>query len=195
MARWYLTAPHYLKVPGTEWQYMETDRASGRQKVKKFAVPLHLDPNDPGDCNYKTGIPNAAKQYSKDLATDLPFCVVAYDNEHAQGPDILFEGYPTPDMVPLDDEAAALTEQMKPQWVHPINDLPLQGGSQTYTESILNNLMSEMEQIQANQSPRQQIHDEAILEMMKNQQDTNDKLMAILAALVPAAKAHPERRV
>src|ERR1017187_580847 len=55
MARWRLAAPHYLNVEGTSWEYKEVDRTSGRQKRTIFPVPLHLDPDNPGDWNIVRG--------------------------------------------------------------------------------------------------------------------------------------------
>ena len=53
MARWRLTAKHYLTVPGIEWEQKETNRDTGRQMTKKYPVPLFLDPDDPADQNYR----------------------------------------------------------------------------------------------------------------------------------------------
>lgn len=103
MARWRLTAAHYLKVPGTEWEYKEVDMTSGRQARKVFPVPLHLDPNNPSDCNY-------------------PGDIIVKQGK-GEPRDIIFEGPPTPDMEPLDDEAEAISAKWREKWSHPIEDL------------------------------------------------------------------------
>lgn len=105
MARWRLDEPHYLPVPGTEWEHSEISR-EGKSLRQRFAVPQYLDPRDPGDFNYPgEGI------------------IVAYDNKRFPR-DIVFTGEPTPAMTPLDDEAEALTESLRHKWKHPIDTLP-----------------------------------------------------------------------
>jgi hypothetical protein len=112
MARWRLINPHYLHVPGTEWEYKETDRSSGKQGRKIFAVPLYLDPRDNADHNY-------------------PGEIIVCDKESPVYPkDILFQsarglrGEPTPEMEPLDDEAVQISRALEHKWVHPIESLP-----------------------------------------------------------------------
>lgn len=123
MARWRLTHSHYLNVPGTEWEYKETDRTTGRQARKVFPVPLLLNPEDPADCNYPGEI------------------IVSY---RANGRDIVFVGPPTPDMEPLDEEAQAISDKERPKWQHPIDSLASQG----YSQSLLDDFMRQMDDIQ-----------------------------------------------
>src|SRR6266705_2613092 len=106
MARWRLLTGHYLNVEGTEWEYKETDRNTGKQARKVFAVPLFMDPNDPSDHNYPGEI------------------IVANIADRAFARDIIFLGDPTPDMEPLDAEAEAISESLAPKWTHPIESLP-----------------------------------------------------------------------
>lgn len=114
MAKWRLTAAHYLNVPGTEWEYKETDRTSGRQARRIFPVPMLLDPKDPNSCNRDGD------------------CIVvrgeAGRGEHE------FLGDPTPDMEPLDDEASAISAQFEGRWTHPIDSLPANGD---YSASLI----------------------------------------------------------
>ena len=49
MARWKLTEAHYLKVPGTAWEYNSIDRRTGRPKREVFSGPLQLDPKSIDD--------------------------------------------------------------------------------------------------------------------------------------------------
>lgn len=106
--RWRLTAQHYLNVPGTEWEQKETDRNTGKQARKVFAVPALLNPDDPSDQNYPGEI------------------VVCHEGK-GQGRDITFIGDPTPDMEPLDDEAKALSATFADKWNHPVESLAAQG--------------------------------------------------------------------
>lgn len=115
MARWRLTAPHYLNVKGIEWDYVEQDQKTGRNKRQHFAVPLHLDPNDAMDHNDK------ANEW-----------IVVSDGNNAGPRDIIFIGQPTPDMAPLDEEAEKISAALLHKWDHPIESL-----AGTYQESLL----------------------------------------------------------
>lgn len=127
MARWRLTQPHYLNVPGTEWEYKETDRTSGRQGRKIFDVPLLLDPNDSTCYNYPGE------------------CVVS-DGNHPGPKDYIFLGPPTPDMDPMDDEAEKISASLADKWKHPIESLPGQGYSQSLLADFQTQLAAAMAQ-------------------------------------------------
>lgn len=105
MARWALKEKHYLRIPGTEWEYKETNEATGRQARKVFEVPLHLDPEYPGDQNYPDQV----------IVTNKP------DPTYPR--DYHFLGDPTPEMEPLDAEASAISASLQPKWSHPIEDI------------------------------------------------------------------------
>lgn len=108
MARWRLTAKHYLNVPGTTWRHEETSRETGERQETLFPVPKYLDPDDPKFC---------------DRNGDL---IVCHEGKGQRG-DTTFIGSPTPDMEPLDDEAEAITAPLRARWEHPIEGLPAQG--------------------------------------------------------------------
>lgn len=120
MARWRLMQPHYLNVPGTEWEYKETT-STGKQGRKMFQVPTYLNPNDGSDHNYPGEI------------------IVCYAGK-GHPKDIEFVGPPTPDMEPLDDEAQAINAELAPSWTHPIDALPGNG----YSQSILRDFERQM---------------------------------------------------
>lgn len=87
MARWQLTQPHYVHVTELiEWEKIETDPITQRQNRKRYRVPLYIDA-DKVVCRGR-GLPG----------------------------DIEFEGEPTPDMMPLDDEAKAISDSFKDLW-------------------------------------------------------------------------------
>ena len=130
MARWRLTAPHYINVPGTEWEYKETNRDTGRQGRKVFEVPLHLDPDQPADQNY-------------------PGEVVVCHEGKGQARDIIFLGEPTPDMEPIDDEARKLSDSLRHKWIHPIESLGSQG---VYGEGLIEAFQREIAKISAGQN-------------------------------------------
>lgn len=118
MARWKLTAAHYLNSPGNEWEFVETDTGTGRQVRHRHTVPMYLDPKDPSDCDRNGEI------------------IVCHDGKGKQG-DKIFIGPPTPEMEPLDDEAREITDGMRPMW----NNF---GGSYGYGEGVLNEFQQQL---------------------------------------------------
>jgi len=129
MARWRLTAPHYLVVPGTYYEHKEVDRETGRQATKRFDVPRLVNPSDPSDCNRDGD------------------CIVAHAGSEEGRYDIVFEGSPTPEMEPLDAEAEKLTAEFQLKWQHPVDSLPANGGADAGT------FMQELKAIMAGLQP------------------------------------------
>jgi hypothetical protein len=127
MARWALKDKHYLNVPGTEWEYKETDRDTGRQRRMVLQVPLYLDPKDSADWN--------------DRVNEMVVVTNKFDSAHPN--DHVFIGDPTPDMEPLDDEANNITQSFidRGAWIHPIDSLNM-----TYSQSILSGLEQQIVQ-------------------------------------------------
>ena len=105
MARWKLMSSHYLNVDGEEWEYMELDRATGRQRRVKFKVPRLLDVNDPTCWTHKFG-PQGNEE--GEIIVCLP--------EKGEPKDIVFYGEPSPDMFPLDEEAKELSAKFVDKW-------------------------------------------------------------------------------
>lgn len=123
MARWKLLEAHYLNVPGTEWEYKETNRETGRQARKIYEVPLYLDPKEPTDWTDRT--------------EELIIVTNKFDPKHPR--DIVFRGPPTPNMEALDDEAQAISDKESSKWIHPIEALNM-----TYSESRLSEFEREI---------------------------------------------------
>lgn len=173
MARWRLTQKHYLSVPGVEWEQKETNRDTGRQLVKRYPVPMFLDPDNPGDVNYDG-------------------MVVVGQGKGTMPKDYIFTGPPTPDMEPLDDEAQAITDAESPKWVHPIESLPGQG----YGDALLVGLTKQLETLMAQQKPAQSLGNvttdafEALKKQVEDLAKQNATLQAQLASAKPA-----ERRI
>lgn len=136
MARWRLTQPHYLNVPGTEWEYKETNRVSGKQATKRFPVPLYLDPED----------------VSEQTPPNSGMIVVTDKANRAFPHDIVFVGPPTPDMDPLDEEAEAISEAESKKWVHPIDSLP-----GNYSASLLTAFEAQLAELMSKQPVRTQL--------------------------------------
>ena len=127
MARWRLVEDHYINAQlgdeKIEWEYKEIDRTTGRERRKRFPVPLYCD----------TGmiISYAGSERGDDNGTFGP---------------IIFEGPPTPGMEPIDDEAREITRKYEPQWKHPIESLPGQG----FSASLLDNLNKQLDALARN---------------------------------------------
>lgn len=146
MARWRLTHKHNLNVIGNKYEYKETSN-TGRSVRRSNDCALFLDPEDPGDCNYVD-------------ESGMKILIVAHDNAAANSKDILFRGPPTPDMVPLDDEAKAISAELEPTWgkAFTMSD-DVEGG---YTQKLLLNLT---EVLQANKAGAVPVNDEALGEL------------------------------
>ena len=130
--RWQIITPHYLHVDGTEWEYTETDRSNGRLIRKKFSVPRYINPLDPADWTERQGKDEGQTYLTNDPRTD-----------HAN--DIVFHGEPTPDMIPVNDEAKAISAELaKTKWKHPIESLP-----GTFSQSLLDDMQRQMAEIQS----------------------------------------------
>jgi hypothetical protein len=133
MARWRLTDAHYLSVPGTEWEYKETNRETGRSARKVYEVPMHLDPKNAADWNY----PNDES-------------IIVSDKLDPKYPrDYVFRGKPTPDMEPLDDEAQAISDAERKNWTHPIEALNM-----TYSQSVLSTFERQIAELVAQGIPK-----------------------------------------
>jgi len=103
MARWRLLEPHYLHTePGVVWEYMETDRTTGRQTRKQFPVPQYFH-----------------HEVESDWTDKQAQMVVVSDGKGAKTGDIVFKGEPTPGMMPLDDEAKAISSKFREKWSLP----------------------------------------------------------------------------
>lgn len=103
--RWRLTQPHYLNIPGVEWERQEIHgKKTARQRV---SVPSILDPRDESDHNYPGEI----------------IVAHAVDGARNQPKDIIFIGDPTPEMEPLNEAAEAISRRFEKKWNHPIESL------------------------------------------------------------------------
>jgi hypothetical protein len=180
MARWRLTDAHYLAVPETEWEYRETNRETGRQARKVYEVPLHLDPKNNADWNYP--------------ADEAIIVSNKYDPKYPR--DHVFRGTPTPDMEPLDDEAQAISDAERKNWIHPIEALNM-----TYSESRLSEFERGIAELLAKGVPKVSTPlpalslsgvDAAAFEQMQQQIAT---LMEANAKLEKAISEAPKRRL
>jgi hypothetical protein len=130
MARWILRTPHYLlTVNETRWEQVEVDRDTGAQARKMYTIPRYIDPKEPRDCNRDGD------------------CIVCWEGK-GQPRDIEIIGDPTPDMDPLDDEAKAESDRLRPNWKHPFDSLPAQG--EIYGNQLIETWMKQMDKMAQN---------------------------------------------
>jgi hypothetical protein len=133
MARWKLMTAHYLNTPGEEWEYTEQDRTTGRPKRVKFAVPRLLDPRDPACWNNRWG--------NKDNEDgEVIVCMPG----KGESTDIIFLGDPTPDMVPIDDEAKAISESFAGLWQQKPENM-----AGDYSQSLVDRFQIELSEAQS----------------------------------------------
>lgn len=128
MARWKLMTPHYLRVPGEQWEYTETDRTTNRPRKMRLDVPRLLDPADKGCWTNRWG--------SGDNADGE--IIVCHEGK-GQPSDQVFFGDPSPDMVPFDDEAKAISESFAKAW----SFRPDQGFGD-FSQSMIDRLQAQM---------------------------------------------------
>ena len=106
MARWKLATSHYLNtVKPAKWRYSELDQTSGETIEKEFHVPRMLDINDPRHWTNKWG--------NRD--NPVGEIIVCQPGKGSPG-DIEFLGDPTPDMLPQDEEAEAISATFADHW-------------------------------------------------------------------------------
>src|SRR5882724_4695998 len=124
--RWKLAVAHYLHtVDKNQWEYTEVDRKTGRPKRHLFTVPRYLNPLEESDQNS-----------INDLTGDGEIIVCWEGQGHPK--DIEFLGNPTPDMIPLDDEAKAKSAEFEAAWSYHPGDIPEAEGG--YAASLVEKL-------------------------------------------------------
>lgn len=169
MARWKLMQKHYIKVPGTTWEYRETGN-TGRQVRKVLEVPMYLDPDDPADQNYKAD----------------GLIIIAHSEDDRYPKDIIFIGDPTPDMIPLDTEAKEITARFQEAWGKPAVDI----GEEGFTGALLNSLTETLQAFNASAKPSgfgvDEVKFNQLMEMNASLMEMNKMLLA---------KLEPARRV
>jgi len=162
MARWKLLNAHYINVTGNTWEYKETDRSNGRQIRREFEVPQHLSPFDPSDWNYRDG------QDDGDV-------IVSHKFDDRYPKDYVFRGEPTPDMLPLDDEAKEISASYAGKWKHPIENLTV-----SYSQSLIDGFHDEMKVLQAKQEAGSGADIKALTEAVTQMAQMQATVMAAL---------------
>jgi hypothetical protein len=177
MARWKLTEAHYLKVPGTAWEYNSIDRRTGRPKREVFAVPLQLDPKSIDDLT-KHGQPDPAFP-SRDVED---YIIVVTDAPGVNQRDIVFEGKPTPGMLPLDDEAKAITAECSKGIWNPTPGADDESQRASFANKVIDDLMGQMNTLKDEVHKAPQIEGIGeLLGAMTAMMKQNSEIIALLA--------------
>lgn len=146
MARWRLLEAHYLKTNDCFWEQEETDRETGRKRRKSFPVPLHLDPKNPADWNYK---PQQGHYLTGGSGSEEGQIVVCWEGK-GSARDIVMLQDPTPGMEPLDDEAREVTNALAEKWQYN-PDAILLSEDNTYANKLINQAADAFEKTTAAQ--------------------------------------------
>ena len=165
MARWRLIEPHYLDSPDSFWEQSETDRETGKQKRKRYPVPMHLDPKDPSDWNYKSDQKHISQGGNAYSDGEIIICRPGKGEPR----DIVFTSALTPGMEPLDDEARVESAAAKVELKWRDGDRFYSDGM-TYADTIMMKLADRSENPELTQA----------LSMMAQVMEQNAKLLATL---------------
>jgi len=131
LARWKLATSHYLNtVKPVKWRYQETDRSTGENLEREYIVPRFLDINDPrcwtnrlvAGANVGGGATNIGAEGE---------IIVCTPGKGLAG-DIEFLGDPTPDMIPMDEDAEAISATFQDHWAYKPD-----GVEPNYSQSIV----------------------------------------------------------
>lgn len=166
MARWRLIQPHYLRVPGTKWEYNEIDRITGRPKRTQFDVPQLLNPEDENDVRAFGQGPGPIETWS----------IIVSDGHNPGEKDVIFlekdgkPGLPTPGMVPIDAEAKEISARFEKKWDAPTGT----DGELSYAQKLEETFIKKMAELQAGvaaapAAPGQADMMQSMLQMMAKQ--------------------------
>lgn len=170
MARWKLMTSHHLNVPGNEWEY--TENVNGDMKRYRFAVPKLLDIRDPKCWTNKFG--------NKD--NEEGEIVVCYAGK-GDPRDVVFEGEPTPDMQPVDEEAAVISASFAKKW-----EMKPDFNPGEFSQSIIDKFQVDLDQARSKSAEIKGMDE--LIGAMTNLMKQNAEIMAAMAAA-----SQPARRV
>jgi hypothetical protein len=175
MARWRLTEAHYIYTePGIKWEYIETDRTTGRQVRKQYDVPQYFHHEAEGDWTDKVNN-----------------WVVVSDGHNAQPRDIIFKGDPTPGMHPLDDEATEITLKFKGKWGLPDQIFSLASPG-SYSTNLTDYFVQQQDKVNTQMADLAQKNTQGFGEFMQSMtamMQQNQKILEMLA--IKASGATP----
>ena len=168
MARWKLAASHYLNVEGTKWEFQDTDRMTGKVRRVQFDVPTLLDIEDPTCWNQEI-IRNPRGEI---LGGDV---VVALTGTAHDTKDYIFKGSPTPDMIPIDEEAVAISAKFQESW-----KCPPEADGAKYGDILIQRFQEKFDKIGSPSAPVQIEGMTEVLAAMTGMMKQNQDMMMLL---------------
>lgn len=177
MARWKLTEPHYLSVPSERWEHTTTDSRTGKPVRKMYRVPKHLDPRLEDDWNYRPENNNMDGEI-----------IVCYEGKGLPR-DIIFEGNPTPGMLPLDDEAKEISGKFS--WT-PTQGIDEDSQRQSFYARLGDTLIDQMTELKVARETAPNPAMDKFMETMMAMMAQNQQILAALAGKVQP-EIHPDQ--
>lgn len=174
MARWKINVGHYLHghMPGeerNEWMREETNRDTGRVARKFMKVPVYIDPKDPSCCNRDGD------------------CIVCHEGRGTDR-DIVFEGNPTPDMMPIDEEAVELSKKFAGDYTKAENT---EGGM---SQVMLQQLEGVLANTMKNAVSTKNVPDDVLAQMNKRLEELATQNAAMAAKIAELSKPETATR-
>ena len=155
MARWKLMTSHYLNlVIPAEWEFSAVQ--GGKSVRRRFPVPTYLDIRDPGQwtTSFSNGKPTAFGGNNDDAEGEIIVC----HKGRGEPSDIAFVGDPTPDMMPIDDEAKAISDSFEAHWSYKPDTAEM-----SFSQSLVDTLESVLSKTP---EPAKTATDPALLEVL-----------------------------
>ncbi len=181
MARWKLTEPHYLSVPSERWEHTTTDSRTGKPVRKMFRVPKHLDPRLEDDWNVRIN----------GMDGEIHVCYEGKDDPRYPDRAIVFEGNPTPGMLPLDDEAKEISGKFS--WI-PTQGIDEESQRHSFYAKLGDTLIDQMTELKVAREEASNPGMDKFMETMLAMMTQNQQILAALAGKVQAAP-DPEQAI
>ncbi len=179
MARWKLTEPHYLSVPSERWEHTTTDSRTGKPVRKMFRVPKHLDPRLEDDWNVRIN----------GMDGEIHVCYEGKDDPKYPDRAIVFEGNPTPGMLPLDDEAREISEKF--DWT-PTQGIDEESQRHSFYAKLGDTLIDQMTELKVAREAAPNPVMDKFMETMLAMMSQNQQILAALAGKIQP-EIHPEQ--
>ena len=169
MARWKLTEPHYLSVPSERWEHTTTDSRTGKPVRKMYKVPKHLDPRLEDDWTHRPENNNMDGEI-----------IVCWEGKGLPR-DIIFEGNPTPGMLPLDAEAEEVSSRFS--WT-PTQGIDEDSQRQSFYARLGDTLIDQMTELKVAREVASNPGLDKFMETMMAMMAQNQQILAALAGKV-----------
>ena len=107
--------PAYLQTPDVEWEQNETSTVTGKVARKRYKVPEYIEKGT----------------------------IVCHEGRGQRGDQIFF-GDPTPDMIPVDDEARAISAGFEQHWSYKPDTAEI-----SYSQSLVDDLQAKRAEMES----------------------------------------------